>query len=146
MSIDVATLKAAAVVLLGLGAVVALGRIVFLLVARRPVLAVTLGTSVSEEERLAQRHKYRIQRFGGPLFDEDTPLDTHLLRVKYVVDGREYRQQVRKQIRAGDPADPAPLLWYDPADPSRVTAEGLGMPLLGLVLALGSAAALAGWL
>ena len=78
--------------------------------------------------------------------DADTPDDEHELQVKYVVDGREYWQMVRFLARAGDRPGAMPLLWYDPRDPSRVSAQELRLPLTSLLVAAGSAVWMLGWL
>ncbi len=70
----------------------------------------------------------------GLLTEEDIPYRRVSARVVYTVGGIERRADVRLLTPKGKRADQMPVIWYDPADPARVTGFGPGatLPFFGL--------------
>lgn len=112
----------------------------------RPVTGEVIGRSYSDAQQLADRADHP--------WDRVTNLDPHsikatvtdILRVRYVVDGRVYEQDVRTGHLRGERADSSPLLWYDPQDPSRLLRNGPGLSFGCAAAALFAAALCSGLL
>lgn len=116
--------------LIGLGS----GRLLFLLVFRRPVMARTRSSLLTEMERERDADMRTIALFDNQLTGDDIPYRRVLTRVRYEVDEVEYRTDLNLMTRKGDRPDFMPVIWYDPADPSRATGIGPSWAiLLGLI-------------
>lgn len=101
-------------------------RVLFLLLWRRPVRARTLGTNLTEMQRRHEAHMHFVARFDGVPSTDDIAVRGVLARVAYEVDGIEYGADVRQIADKGEQPECHPIIWYDPADPRRVTACGPG--------------------
>jgi hypothetical protein len=116
--------------LIGLGA----ARLLFLLLFRRPVMARTRGTLLTEMERERDADMRVFAPFDNVLTADDIPFRRVLARVEYEVDDVPYRTDVALMTRKGDRPDFMPIIWYDPADPKRATGSGPSWAiLLGLI-------------
>jgi hypothetical protein len=113
---------------------IAMMRILFLLLFRKPVRARTCGTDLSEMQRCYDGEMHQAARFDGLPTADDIPVRGVLARVAYEVDGAQYRSDVCLVTAKGDQADATPLVWYDPAYPSRATGFGLGSAMAGMLL------------
>lgn len=113
-------------------------RIAFLLICRRPVAARVCGTDETALERAHDAATYRWSRYTDPLAEDHDRWKS--VRVAYVVDAVEHRADVRHTIdRARDMGAALPdthiMLWYDPAEPDRVTTSGPGAAMLTIACA-----------
>lgn len=118
---------------------VAVGRILFLLCCRQPVQALTGDTDLTEMQRLRDRDMVWVARADNLPTEDDIPFRVVMARVAYEVDGVAYRADVRLLTRKGAQADTVPIIWYDPADPSRATGSGPGQALFVLLIGIGLA-------
>lgn len=121
-------LYGAAVVLV----VLCVARVLFLFLFRMPVQARTCGTDLTEMQRCYDGEMYWLARSDGLSTPDDVPVRHVRVRVAYDIDGVGYRADVSRLTRKGDRTDAVSVIWYDPADPRRVTAIGLG-PALALL-------------
>jgi len=120
----------AGLALIGLGT----ARLLFLLVLRRPVMARTRASLLTEMERERDADMRTIALFDNQLTGDDIPYRRVLTRVEYAVDEVEYRTDLNLMTRKGDRPDFMPVIWYDPANPSRATGIGPSWAiLLGLI-------------
>lgn len=117
--------------------VIAVGRLAFLLLCRRPVGAVALGTDLTDIQRRHDRHAYRAAQSDGVLTADDIPVRGVLTRVAYRVDDVAYRADVCLITAKGERPGSRPIVWYDPADPTRVTGIGPAPAAIVLPIAAG---------
>lgn len=120
----------------------AVSRMAFLLLFRRPVCARIGQTGLTDMQRAHDRDMYRLARMDGLPTPEDVPYRSVLARVAYEIEGVEHRGDVYLITPKGQRPEASPVVWYDPADPSRVSGLGLGSAA-SLLLAGGAVAALA---
>ncbi len=108
----------------------------FLLIARKPVLAELVASSLPESTRYSHR-RWQLAQIGDALSAADAPQPTEhaTIRVRYTVGSREYFKELHTAVRRGGRPDPTLVLWYDPSDPCRATDKGISW--LALLLAYG---------
>jgi hypothetical protein len=123
-------------------AVLAIARILFLLAFRRPVLGRTLASELSEMERAFDRDMYLAHVADSLPSAADIPFKPVLTRVEYEVAGATYRADLSLLTYKGSRPDSRPTLWYDPADPRRVT--GIGPAWAAALILLGGGIAVFG--
>jgi hypothetical protein len=101
-------------------------RTLFLLVARKPVLAEVVQSSLSDWTRYGLR-RWQFAMIGDALSagDAQEPTEAAEIRVRYTVADREYFKDLQTVVRRGERPEPTLTLWYDPSDPARATDKGI---------------------
>ena len=107
-------------------ALVAVGRMLFLIGWRRPVLAQVLSTDYPERDQDYDRDFRSIACADNQFTTADVPFRSILVRARYEWAGEQYTEDVSVYTYKGDRPDRQEILWIDPANPSKVTSRGIG--------------------
>ena len=107
--------------------IIAIGRIIFLIGWRQPVLARVLSIDYPEREQEYDADFRRIHLVDQKITSADLVFRNIVTRVRYEWDGKEYAQDVPVFTHRGYLPDRQEILWIDPRNPSKVTSRGIGV-------------------